>query len=381
VTVHENETETVLIVPDGPAAGSEEQGFLSWNIDYPTEKTWEAVLTLSLKIDGDKFVPYRYFDLTVPGAKEQKISLPSGTYRVESRFSSHHVNTGSTEIVHIFPGLETGSGHGKFDGTGFPNAAEFSSVGELKTYLNTLPENTEDAPYPVKIAGVNISSKEKTGETLKTLYDALSRYVTLDLRECTGMELPSTSSPSLAGRKKIISLILPDSITSIAANGFSGYESLKSAVLPKVTTMDYAAFKNCKQLEVVSTPALETVASANGKDTGAFIGCTVLKTLYCPVLVTLGNYALYNCNVLETAVLPKVAFIGKRAFYNTQSLKNMVLGPVPPELGNDVFGDDFLQNGVIYVPPDAVNIYQDTTLSNWSKVTELVRPLSETAGL
>jgi hypothetical protein len=180
VTVYENETETVLIVPDRPAAGSGEQGFLSWNIDYPGEMIWGAVLTVSLKIDGDSFVPYRYFDLTAPGAKEQKISLPAGTYRVETRFLFHNVNAGSAEVVHIFPGLETGSSRVTIAGNIFPEVMEFSSVADLETYLEGLPENTPDAPYPVKIAGVDLSKKEKPGETLKTLYEALSQYVTLD---------------------------------------------------------------------------------------------------------------------------------------------------------------------------------------------------------
>jgi hypothetical protein len=407
VTVPENGTETVVIAPDRPATGSGEQGFLSWNIDYPEENIWEAVLTVSLKIDGDSFVPYRYFDLTAPDAKEKSISLPAGTYRVESRFLSHNVNAGSTEIVHIFPDLETGSSRVAIAGDLFPKAEEFSSAEELKTYLNALPENAVDNPYPVKIAGADLSSKEKTGETLKTLFDALSRYVTLDLRECTGAELLSASvSPTLAGRKKIVSMILPDSITGIAANGFAGYENLKSAVLPKVTIVNQVAFKNLENLETVSAPELITIVDDTNADAnrGNFYGCTVLKSIYFPKLETTGHHAFYGCTGLTEAAfpnlrttgtfvfkgctalkavsLPAVTKIDKNSFENDTALRYLILGSAPPELGEDVFkGGDFYQNGVIYAPSDTVNAYKNTALPNWSKVTELVRPLSDLAGL
>jgi hypothetical protein len=399
VTVCEDETETVLIVPDGPAAGSGEQGFLSWNIDYPGEKVWGAVLTVSLKIDGDSFVPYRYFDLTDPGAKEQKISLPAGTYRVESRFLFHNASDGSTEIVHIFPGLETGSSRVTIAGNLFPDVAGFSSVTELKTYLDAQPENSGDTPYPVKIAGVDLSSKEKTGETLKTLYDALSRFVTLDLRECMGTVLPSASiNPTLGGRKKVVSLIMPDSITGIAANGFSGYESLESAVLPKVTSIDYAAFNKLEKLETVLAPELTgLVDSKNGSSSarGNFYNCRALKSIYFPKLETISHHAFYGCTdltevllpkaagagtsvfgectSLKTVVLPEAAFIGNRAFYNDKSLENLVLGPVPPETeGSSHFSSGFPQK--LWVPASAIDDYQDAAF--WSKMKDTIYPIA-----
>jgi hypothetical protein len=398
VTVPEGGTESILIVPDRPAAGSGEQGFLSWKIDYPEEKIWEAVLTVSLKIDEGGFVPYRYFDLTAPGAKEQRISLPSGTYRMESRFLSHNITAGSTEVVHIFPGLETGSGHVTIAGNIFPDAAEFSSVAELKTYLDTQPENTEAAPYPLKIAGVDLSSKEKTGETMKTLYDALSRYVSLDLRGGSGLELITASaSPSLAGRRKIVSMILPETITTVKSNGFSGYEALKSAVLPKVITIDYAAFNNLGSLETVAAPELTGLVDYTNSSTsskGVFYYCTALKSIYFPKLETIGHHAFYGCSALtevlfpktvevgpsvfaectalRTAVLPNVVFIGNRAFNNDKSFENLVLGLVLSELGDSVFSSGFPQK--LWVPASAIEDYQNSAF--WTKMKNRIYPIA-----
>jgi hypothetical protein len=395
-TVYEGGTEHVLIVPAGPAAESEERGSLSWSIDYPGEKVWGAVLKVSLRIDEHSFVPYKYFDLTDPGVKEQKISLPAGTYKMESSFLSHTASTGSTEIVHIYPGLETRSSRVTIAGNSFPEVTEFSSVTELGAYLDGQPENTAADPYPVKIAGVDLSSKEKTGETIKTLYDALSRYVSLDLRGCTGAELISASA--LAGRKKIVSIILPDSITSITSNGFAGYETLKSAVLPKINTIDYAAFHDLGNLETISAPELTDLVdstNSNSSSKGIFYKCAALKSIYFPKLETLGHHAFYGCTALteillpktteagpsvfaectslKTAVLPEVTSIGSRAFYNDKSLENLVLGSVPPQLeGSSHFSSGFPQK--LWVPASAIEDYRNSAV--WTNMKNRIYPIT-----
>jgi hypothetical protein len=405
VTVYGDKTENVLVVPNGPAVSGGEQGFLSWRMDYPEGKIWGAVLTAQIKTGGNSYIPYTCFDLTAPGMKEQKVSLPPGTYRVESRFMAHNVNAGSAEIVHIFPGLETASRLGGAAGDSFPDAAEFASVSELKAYLDGLPENTAAAPYPVTIAGVDLSSKENTGDTLKTLYAALAkRYVTLDLRECTGTDLLVASTSAMPNRANIVSLILPGSITGIPGNGFSGYTSLESVVLPKVTTIDYAAFHDLKNLETVSAPEAVTITDAvsTNADRGSFYKCEALKSVYFPKLETMGHHAFYNCARLTGAAFPSLRVIGgmafkgcaalaavslpavtgiaKSAFEDNTALEYLVFGSEPPELGVDIFkGGGFAQTGVIYTPVDAVSAYQDTDLPNWSGLKGLVKPLSEAA--
>ncbi|MDR0624101.1 MAG: leucine-rich repeat domain-containing protein [Treponema sp.] len=395
--VPEGGTETVLIVP-GPAAGSGEPGFLSWNIEYPEEKVWGAALAVSLKINEDTAIPYTVFDIRGAGAA-QKISLPPGTYRMEARFLSHTEETGSTELVHIYPGLETGSTPVNIPETAFQDPREFSSTADLKAYLDSFPENTGDTPYPVKIGGVDISSGEKTGETLKTLYEAIEgRYVSLDLRECTGTNLLPASTARLSNRANVVALILPDSITNIGSNGFSGYTGLKSAVLPKVGVLNTSAFKNCGILESVFAPELETINGANDNAAGAFTGCTALKTLYAPRLENLGKYALYGCHSFTEAAFPKLRPLGGLAFKKctalkalslpsvtridsgsfeeAAALKYLVFGLNPPELGTNIFkGAGFPQAGVIYIPQDAVDTYKNTSLPNWSGLKELIRPL------
>jgi hypothetical protein len=297
-------------------------------------------------------------------------------------------------------GNENGNGNNDIgNGEPFPEEAEFvsvASVDELKAYLADLPVNDETDPYPVKIGGIDLSSKDN----LKTLYDAFGKdkYVALDLSGCTGTQFAAASTPlpAIANRKNIVFLILPDSITDILANGFSGYTALKSIMLPKVTTIDTSGFKDCSSLKTVSAPELKEIAEGASNSTGVFIKCIALKTLYCPNLVTLGKYAFYECSSLTEVTLPKVQDVGGMAFKRCTALKsaslpnaakigndafaetaleNLALGVNPPELGTGVFAKEFSQSGVIYVPASAVDTYKNTDLANWSKLKSLVKPL------
>jgi hypothetical protein len=339
----------------------------------------------------------RAYGLAENEAGEPLLAAIFGTTRVT-------VRENETENVLIAPNVPAAEGdYFEIDGVIFPPAISFSSTSELKAFLDAHPENTADTPYPVKITGVDLSTKEGTGETLKTLYDTLSRYVTLDLRECTGTELPSASSrPTLTNREKVVSLILPDSITSIAGNGFAKHTNLKSVVLPKVTTIDYAAFGDLGKLETVSAPELtdlvDSTKAASTSAKGNFYRCTALRSIYFPKLEALGHHAFYGCTsltemaflnvrtveafafkgctVLKSVILPAVTKIDKNSFENDTALTHLTLGPTPPELGKNAFGgSNFLQNGAIYVPASAVDAYKESPA--WSTMEDRIYPITD----
>ncbi|MDR3336207.1 MAG: leucine-rich repeat domain-containing protein, partial [Treponema sp.] len=355
VTIPEDGELNTVITPK-PAAATGPEGYFSWGITFPGDEIRTALLELSVQDDTGGFIPYQSFDLTQNGRDKQKISLPKGVYRMELRLLARYSWAGTTEILHIFPGLETKSPEYSFTGKDFPEVLEFSSVEEVKPYLDSLPGNTEADPYPVKIGGVDMSSKENSGATMRTLYAALSRYVSLDLRDGTGDRLIAASSANIANRVNVVSLILPNTITVVEPNGFSGYSALKSAVMPSVVTLDYAAFKDLKNLASVSGPELRTIIDVTENPSaakGSFYRCTALKELDFPKLETIGKYTFYGCEALtalsfpqasmvgqfackgctalRTVELPKAALIDKEAFNNDTALEQLVLGAVPPE--------------------------------------------------
>jgi hypothetical protein len=216
--------------------------------------------------------------------------------------------------------------------------------------------------------------------------------------------LIAASTARLTNRANVVSLVLPDSITEINANGFSGYTNLKSVVIPKAKTINTSAFKNCEQLETVFALKLETVTEAKDNASGAFAGCTSLKTLYFPSLVNLGKYAVYGCTgltevafprlqnlgglalkrctALKTVSLPAITKLDSGGFEEDAALMYLIFGMTPPELETTVFrSTTFSQNGVIYVPSDAVDAYKNTSHANWTNLKTLVKPLPAQAVL
>jgi hypothetical protein len=94
--------------------------------------------------------------------------------------------------------------------------------------LNALGENTADNPYSVKLSGFKLSSGTGSGSTLKTMYDVLNRYVTLDLRDCDSVTYCTASSEN---KRFIVSVSLGENILGIAANAFAGCAALESITL------------------------------------------------------------------------------------------------------------------------------------------------------
>lgn len=97
-------------------------------------------------------------------------------------------------------------------------------------------------------------------------------------------------------------LTLPDFITTIGKDAFSGNVSLRSVIIPSsVKTIDYAAFENCTNLYEVYIP--ESVKSIGSS---AFSGCTSLFNVNIPKKTEsigsgafAGCYSLYNVFIDE----------------------------------------------------------------------------------
>jgi hypothetical protein len=127
------------------------------------------------------------------------------------------------------------------------------------------------------------------------------------------------------------------------------------------------AFSGCSALREVICPKLISLG------TGAFYANTVLSYVEMPVLTTLPNCnslnALFNhCNALQTVKLPSVTILGSSSFYNSK-VKELYLGTVPPynngaETGNSVT--------TIYVPQGSgVNYYSG--VNNWTDAAVLAK--------
>ncbi|MDR2398620.1 MAG: leucine-rich repeat protein [Spirochaetaceae bacterium] len=221
--------------------------------------------------------------------------------------------------------------------------AELTGAEAVETYLATLPENTEAAPYRIKVNGIDLSKNSTAKESVRNLYKAISRYVSLDLTGCTGASLVNVTVKTAPGKAYLVSLTLPDSVETIELNAFSDCTALASVNMPQVKTINHGAFSKVTTLTSVYMPKVATIEAGKNTSDGAFYQCTALTAVSMPKLSSVGDYAFYNCSALQS----------------------LTLGSTPPELGTNTFkGADALK--ALYVPATAVEHYKTTTKANWT---------------
>lgn len=117
------------------------------------------------------------------------------------------------------------------------------------------------------------------------------------------------------------SIVLPDSVTEIGRNTFSNCAALASVRLPsKLTSIESFAFYKCSALESIELP--NTLKFLNSS---AFADCG-LKSLIIPDSVETMGSAFRQCENLEYVKLPKnIKKIYGSAFYKTPKLKSVDL--------------------------------------------------------
>jgi hypothetical protein len=198
---------------------------------------------------------------------------------------------------------------------------EFGGIEALQAYLAGHSGGTDsNAPRPVKLS-VDLSA----ADTMTSLFAALKtagKYVSLDLSDCTG--LSAWARYTGAGAKKIVSLVLPDSVTAIAAGTsgeqtFASFTSLKTLEASGVQTIGDWAFYQSATLETASLP------TAKGVGTQAFGQCPVLASVHLPSATTINGSAFYQSPALKTVNLPAAATIGANAFQDCTALETVNL--------------------------------------------------------
>jgi hypothetical protein len=261
----------------------------------------------------------------------------------------------------------------------------FTALESLLAYLAGQPANSPSRLYSLIYTG---------NETPADIYNALGaagRYVSLDLSESG---VGGFDSGEETGREFIVSLTLPDTLTSTPENDtgfavFKGFSSLRiirarnlsrvgdntfesctdlaEVDLPKAISIGARAFYDCLSLSTVKLPEawsignyafqncrltaielpkanrigwdtfngctyLEAVSLPQATNLGprVFLGCKVLKTVNLSNLIFLRANVFQSCTALETVSLPRVTEIGNTVFQGCTSLTTVILGAEPP---------------------------------------------------
>lgn len=117
-------------------------------------------------------------------------------------------------------------------------------------------------------------------------------------------------------------VVIPDSITEIKPNAFSGYKNLESVTIPNsVIKIDEGAFRSCSNLTNITIP--DSVTSIGES---AFERCSNLVSVKLSAnLSQISAYTFCKCRSLLSIVIPaKVRAIGSCAFSDCESLGSAI---------------------------------------------------------
>ena len=240
------------------------------------------------------------------------------------------------------------------------------------------------------------------GDNLTWSYDTDTKALTI---EGTG-DMSYYAVPWEQVKGDILSVSLPEGLTSIGSDAFSSCSSLTSIILPNsVTSIGSRAFYDCSSLTSITIPN-----SVTSIGSGAFAGCSSLtsivvesgNTMYdsrenCNAIIetasntliagcqsttipnsvtSIGVHAFRGCSSLTSVTIPNsVTSIGKSAFKLCSSIADIYCYPTTPPACDD----DNTFSGVnelcnIHVPAGTIPHYQVATgwsyFSNFLEISE-----------
>ena len=189
-----------------------------------------------------------------------------------------------------------------------------TSIGERAFYgcgitSITIPESvTSIGNYPFSycssLASINVEQENE-------YYDSRNN--------CNAI-IETATNTLIAGCKKTT---IPEGVTNIGNNAFSGCSGLTSITIPEgVTSIGDYTFYGCSGLTTITIP--EGVTSIGDY---TFYGCSGLTTITIPEGATsIGEYAFYQCSSLTSITIPEgVTSIRDYAFYGCRSLTSMAI--------------------------------------------------------
>ena len=155
--------------------------------------------------------------------------------------------------------------------------------------------------------------------------------------------------------EKLISLTIPEGVTSIGSDAFSGCSRLESINLPStLTSIGYYAFADCSGLTNITIPS-----SVTSIGNFAFYNCSGLTNVsLSSTLTSIGQYAFENCSSLADVTIPSsVTNIGLDAFYNCTNLATVYID------SSDIVNEIINSSSYGYLTQYATTLYIKDTIT------------------
>lgn len=237
----------------------------------------------------------------------------------------------------------------------------------IVTGIRVRGNNIEPYDFSGRISSLDQDLVDAINEIAKSITLSASAKKTSSKKKSTVQKsktvktsLPTPSDPNciIEGRTLVRyigsdrDIVLPDGLTEIADNTFSGRD-ITSIVIPEgVTEIGRRAFENCYSLKTVSLPS--TIKSIGGY---AFVDCHKLRSINLgPKLTGIDGSVFSECYELENVVLHnKVKYIDAFAFKNCQSFTSMVIPSSVEMIGFTAF-DNCVNLTYLYIPSSVKEI-------------------------
>ena len=134
----------------------------------------------------------------------------------------------------------------------------------------------------------------------------------------------------------IPSIYCGSTVTCIGNGAFAHHRSLISITIPNgVTSIDALAFANCTNLTSITFGENSKLTSIGDC---AFKGCSSLTSITIPNSVTsIGSWTFFECNLTSITIPDSVTSIGGYAFYNCRGLTSVTIPDSVTSIGDCAF--------------------------------------------